>query len=200
MRIPFFDRLDLWVTKALLILVGVVVPLYSVGWPLARWLQDKPLHWELEGLGPTSVPDRLVAQEGVTLRGADTVVVHIADAGAGPWLASLLPGAVLSVTVGLGAWLLLRLVRRIEQGQPFVSASATSLRLLAATVLVGSLAVSLGLGVAEAVISQRALDGADPVFGFEVSFVAFVGALLMLALAEAFAQGVRLQEDVEGLV
>lgn len=200
MRIPFFDRLDFWMTKGVLILVGVAVPLYSVGWPLASWLQDKPLRWELEGLGPTSVPDRLVAQDGVTLRGADTVVVRITDAGAGPWLASLLPGVVLSIAVGLGAWLLLRLVRRIEQGQPFVSASATSLRLLGATVLVGSLAVSLGLGVAEAVISQRALDGADPVFGFEVSFLAFVSALLMLALAEAFAQGVRLQEDVEGLV
>ncbi len=32
------------------------------------------------------------------------------------------------------------------------------------------------------------------------SFVPLVAGLLVLALAEAFAQGVRMQDDVEGLV
>jgi hypothetical protein len=200
MRLPFFDRLDFLMTKALLAIVGVGVPVISIGWPLVSWLRDEPLRWTLDGLGVTTVPDRLVPLGGVSLRGADTITVRIEDAGAGAWMATLLPGLLLSVAVGLVAWLLLRVVQRIERSEPFVSASAVALRLVGATILLGSLAVSLGLGAADVVITGRALEGADPDFGFEVNFIAFVAALLMLALAEAFAQGARLQKDVEGLV
>lgn len=200
MRLPLFDRVDFWTTKLLLALVGVAMPVFSVGWPLVSWLRDQPLRWDLEGFGPTTAPDRLVPQDGVMLRGAETVVVRIDHAGAGAWLATLLPGLILSIAVGLVAWLLLRLVRRIELGQPFVAASATSLRLVGTTVLLGSVAVSLGVGLADTVVTQRAFDGVADTFGFDVPFMAVIIALLLLALAEAFAQGVRLQDDVDGLV
>lgn len=198
-----FDRMDFFLTKALLAIVAVAVPVFSIGLPLAGWVRNRPLEWQLDGpdgLEATAVPDRLVAQDGVSLRGAESVVVRIEEAGAGPWVSVLLPGVLLSLAVGLAAWLLLRLLQRIEQREPFAAASATACRLLGATILLGSLAVSLALGLADAVIAQRALDGAALGFAFEVPFVAFVAALLMLALAEAFAQGARLQHDVEGLV
>lgn len=200
MRFPLFDRLDLWMTKALLAVVGVAVPLFSIGLPVVTWLRGGPLRWQLDGLGGHGAPQGLVPGDGVTLRSTDTVTVRIHEAGVEPWLASLLPGVLGSIAVAVAVWLLLRLVRRIEQGKPFVVASATALRLLGATILLGSLAVSLGVGVADAVITQRAVDGAVFSFAFEMPFLAFVAALVTLALAEAFVQGSRLQEDVEGLV
>jgi hypothetical protein len=200
MHLPVFDRMDFWLTKAVLALVGVAVPVLAVGLPLTTWWRGEPLRWDLDGLGDSGAPEGLVPAEGVRLRTTHAVVVQIDDPGTVPWLASLLPGVLLSVAVGLAVWLLLRLVRRIEQGKPFVVASAMALRLLGATILLGSLAVSLGLGVADSVIGQRAVDGADLLFTFEVPFLAFIGALVTLALAEAFVQAARLQDDVEGLV
>lgn len=116
-----------------------------------------------------------------------------------PMIAAVALGVPLASVVVLGAWLLLRLVRRIELDQPFVAASAQTLRLLSMIVLVGSLAVTLCTGIADSVVTQRALHDVVS-FGFAVPFVAVVAAFLTLALAEAFAQCVGLQDDVEGLV
>ncbi len=59
--------------------------------------------------------------------------------------------------------------------------------------------MSLCTGVADSVVTSRALRDVVS-FGFTVPFVPIIAAFLVLALAEAFAQGVRLQDDVEGLV
>lgn len=200
MRLEMFDRIDFLLTKALLAVVGVAVPMFSLGLPLLTWLRNRPLRWELDGLGVTEVPIGLVPHDGVTLLGTESIAVRIEDAGTSAWMASLLPGALLSVAVGIAAWLLLRLVQRIEKGKPFVAASAVALRLLGATIVLGSLAVSLGLGFADAVIARRALEVEQLSMSLEMPLVAFIVALLVLAVAEAFAQGARLQDDVEGLV
>lgn len=199
MKMLSFDRTDFLLTKVMIVAVAVGIPLASVGAPLVGWATGRSLIWEVAGTRATSVPADLATRVGVEARGTDTLALRIDGAGAGTWLATLLPGLALSVAVALGAWLFLRLVQRIERGQPFVAASARSLRLLSITILVGSLAVSLCTGVADSVVTERALRDVVS-FGFTVPFVAVIAAFLVLALAEAFAQGVRLQDDVEGLV
>lgn len=200
MRLPLFDRVDFLFTKALLILVAVAVPVFALGVPLGRWLSGRSLTWELEGVGATTVPDRLVPGAGVSLTGSETVAVRIEEAGAGPWLVSLVPGLLISLAVVLGVWLTLRLVRSIEQRRPFVQASAHALRWVGALLLLAPVLVGLGTGIADAVIAERALQ--DDVFSLTLSiaFLPVLAGLLVLAVGEAFAQGVRLQEDVEGLV
>ena len=199
MKLPTFDRTDFLLTKLMIAAVAVGVPLASVGTPLARWATGQALHWQVPGPGATRVPADLALRAGADARGTDTLLLRINGAGTGTWLATLLPALALSVTVVLGAWLLLRLVQRIEHGQPFVAASAQALRLLSMVVLVGSLAVAFCTGVADSVVTERALRDVVS-FGFTVPFVSVIAAFLVLALAEAFAQGVRLQDDVEGLV
>lgn len=199
MKLLRFDRTDFLLTRLMIAAVGVGVPLVSVGAPLVRWATGRALHWQVSGPDATTVPVDLATRAGVDARGTDSLGLRIDGAGTGTWLATLLPGIALSVSVVLGAWLLLRLVQSIELGQPFVAASAQALRLLSMIVLVGSLAVALCTGVADAVVTQRALRDVVS-FGFTVPFVAVIAAFLILALAEAFAQGVRLQDDVEGLV
>ena len=124
MKLLSFDRTDFLLTKLMIAAVAVGVPLASVVAPLVRWATGRALHWEVAGTSATSVPADLATRVGVEARGTDTLALRIDGAGAGTWLATLLPGLALSVAVALGAWLLLRLVQRIEDGQPFVAASA----------------------------------------------------------------------------
>lgn len=118
MKLLRFDRTDFLLTRLMIAAVGVGVPLVSVGAPLVRWATGRALHWQLSGLDATTVPADLATRAGVDARGTDSLGLSIDGADTSTWLATLLPGIALSVSVVLGAWLLLRLVQSIELGQP----------------------------------------------------------------------------------
>ena len=198
MRAPRFDRSDFVLTKGLLVLLALGLPALTVGGPLVAWWRGRPLTWELDGLSATLVPPDLRPSSGVRLSGTGTVGVSIPSAATSTWLASLLPGLALSATGLVIAWQLLRVVRRIEQRRAFVASTASAFRVIALALFLGSLVLAVAQGVADAQISQRALSMGD--FEVTVPLLPSVGALLVLALAEAFGQGARLQDDVEGLV
>lgn len=116
MKLLRFDRTDFLLTRLMIAAVGVGVPLVSVGAPLVRWATGRALHWQLSGLDATTVPADLATRAGVDARGTDSLGLSID--GADTWLATLLPGIALSISVVLGAWLLLRLAQSIELGLP----------------------------------------------------------------------------------
>ncbi|MCW2817927.1 MAG: hypothetical protein JWR42_714 [Marmoricola sp.] len=180
--------------------VGVGVPVVTVLVPLGVWISGGPLAYDLTGVGRASLRAGLHLDHGVSLRGGSTVGVRIEEAGATTWLASLLPGMLLSALAVTVAVLLFRLVQRIQAGTPFVAASASSLRLIGLTLEASTLIMGVGNGIAGSVVHARALTATELRLSFDFSLVPVIAGLLVLALAEAFAQGVRMQDDVEGLV
>ena len=199
MKQPQFDRIDYALTLALLVLVSLVTPLILVLLPLLQWLGGSDFHWTLTDVGTPSSPTGLSPADDVTLTGGGSVDVHIVQAGATVWLVSLLPALLVSVAVVLVCWQLFRLVLQIERRRPFVDASISALRLIAVTVAVASVGYGLARAFADSVMAARAFTE-DVGTSFTLPFIWLLAALLILVVAEAFAQGARLQEDVEGLV
>jgi len=112
--------------------------------------------------------------------------------------------AVFGLAVGVGAWLLRPVLGSLAAGRPFGSGNARRLAGVAAAVVaagsIGPLLPQLG---SLTVLDRLALVGPDSPFvmGLTFSFTTslLVGGLL-LVMAEAFRQGERISDDVEGLV
>jgi len=199
-----FDRWDFLGTKVLLMLVAVVTPLVTVVLPVVTWLTGGALVWEGEVGSPAALqqPD-VVALGGADLRWPGTATVSLPDADTAVWLASLLPGLVVSLTTVTVALLMSWLLRRIQRGDAFVAASVTVLRLVGLTLVVGSLVTRASSAIADASVQSSAV-GTNPYVTVTLSLsapLAFIlVGLLVAAVAEAFAHGARLADDVAGLV
>lgn len=202
MSVLSFNRWDYLATKVLVGGAVLVTAATAVIAPLIQWLRDEPLHWDLTVAHDAPVPRGVEAQAGVTLSGTDGLRVTLPQADAGPWIASLLPGALLAVAVAVVGWLLLRLLRATEAGQPFTRQTVRSLRVIAITVFVATLAITFAEAVADSVIAGAALLDSVSTVGltFSIPLVPLAFCVLLTALAEAFARGAVLQDDVEGLV
>ena len=107
---------------------------------------------------------------------------------------------VLGVTALAALALLLQVVRTLRQGDPFVRANARRLRRVAAVVAVGGTASELltSFGTIAVLAADTVADRVVP--AVEISFVPAVAGLVMGLLAEVFAQGADLRDDVDGLV
>lgn len=195
-RLLTFDRADFLGTRILLWLVLLGAPAVCVVLPALRWAAGEPLTWTV-GVDQPQAP----VAGGAEVLGSD-LAVSVPDADTGTWLATLLPGLVLSLAVAAGCWLLLRLLGRIQRGEPFVTASVWSLRGVAGLLIITPLPVAVASGLAGSRVAEAALT--DPHDGFVVDLagvvVACLTGLLVGAVAEAFARGVQVQRDVEGLV
>lgn len=148
------------------------------GLPERTWLQfgtgEFPLQWHVFSL---SWPLRLLTE-------ASTSLLLACLAGAG--------------------FLLARVVRSIRLGEPFAAANPGRLRVIAALVLVGGIgsqyvegftriALLEDTGAADALTSPLEISAS-----LDLSWVFLAGVTLVLA--QAFARGRALTEDVEGLV
>jgi hypothetical protein len=110
--------------------------------------------------------------------------------------------------IGLAAiWLVWGVARSTRVSDPFGAANVRRLRLLAFLILVGATVLPLlGSGLQDALFStanatgSRLEDGAVGTGGVAFSTAPLVAGLLVLVLAEVFAHGVRLREDVEATV
>jgi len=85
-------------------------------------------------------------------------------------------------------------------GNPFVWANVRRLRIIATLIMVAPV-VEMWSGVAEMELVSRTLNEFS-MFSWDASwmFPAFGIGLMLFVLAEVFAAGIRLREDVEGLV
>jgi hypothetical protein len=96
-------------------------------------------------------------------------------------------------------WLLRGLLRSVRDGDPFDAANVRRLRALAVVVLAGiPAALLVSSWFADELADRLGLQGS----GVEVSLPgnALLGGLALFVLAEVFASGVRLREDLEGTV
>ena len=107
---------------------------------------------------------------------------------------------VLGVTALAALALLLLVVRTLRRGDPFVRANARRLRSVAVVVAVGGTASELlrGWGTIGVLSADTVSDRV--VVGVEISLIPLVAGLVLGLLAEVFAQGADLRDDVDGLV
>ena len=100
-------------------------------------------------------------------------------------------------------WLLRGLIRSVREGDPFGSANVQRLRRLGLLLVVGAPVVelvnwALRLSLANTLPQDEFGNVGFP--GFTVPFVVPLAGLGAFILAEVFAHGVRLREDVEGTI
>ena len=203
-RLFTFDRWDFLFTKGFILLAALLVPLFTLLVPAARWAQNKPLEW----VGPTGLDQQVrsaeaIAKSGVEAYWADQAVVKITDAPTDVWLASLLPGVVLTLATLSICWFLYRLITGIQSEREFTSASVWALRGIALSLLLGAAVFTVVTGLADDIVMNSAVNGLEtPLITISIvgPIVISVCALLIAAIAEAFAHGSNMQEDVEGLV
>ena len=151
----------------------------------------------LEVTGP--LPDALARPaEGVIGPLSGTVTVQ--DPGAHVYALDLLPLLLALTVTTAAAVLLLGVARGLRAGDPFTTANARRLTSLAVLVMDGGGAVQWFNAISQDALLAAALPGQDRVAVFEISFWHLPAGSLVFFLAEVFARGARLREDVEGLV
>ncbi len=124
--------------------------------------------------------------------------VLVDDAPFGLWLVTI--GTILLTwALVLGFLLALRsLLARAEVGQPFSPHSVRSLRRMALVIGPGVLLVELGRYTA-GTLAVEAGGGTEAV-GWGIPWPWLVAALVLLALAEVWRYGIRLEKEAEGVV
>lgn len=96
---------------------------------------------------------------------------------------------------------LAQLLKRAAAGNPFARESVRSLRVIAAAVVVGGTIVPWLVGVStQSVVEVQLGPGSVPLDPAGPRLWPCLMALLLLALAEVWRVGIRLQEDAEGTV
>ncbi len=191
-----FDGTDHKGLKGLLWAAALVVLVLEVLAPVVAGIAGEPVHARvrtnvaLGGLAP-----------GVTVDNPSQVLVAIADPTLAQRVLVSLPGALVAVAVLLVVRLLLGLLGDLRD-EPFTMENVRRLRGVAVVVGMGAVIVSLAQAVCDLVLSDRALLGQDESWVFELSlpFGYLAVMLVVAAIAEAFRHGVRLRDDVEGLV
>ena len=200
-----FSRFDFVVTRGILGLVALATPVLTLAVPVWSWVGGRPLTWtadvdpsnaQLSGFGSTAT--------GTEVDWNGTALISLAHASTSVRIYTLAPAVLLCLAVVAVALLLIRLTGRVQRSEAFVTDSVRSLRLIAWTIIMGWLATSLAGNVASAAVLDAAFPDQPPT----LTLTPFSGAgLLMLltgmlvgVIAEAFAQGTRLANDVDGLV
>jgi hypothetical protein len=156
-----------------------------------------PIHAELPQEQVKSLP------RGVRLTHDPQVTLEVKDPSATQLL--LYTGMSVGPFVLLGAalWLLRGLARSVREGDPFGHTNVQRLRKLGFLLVVGAPVVevinyALRLSLANTLPPNAFGDVGFP--GFNFPFALLLAGLGAFILAEVFAHGVRLREDVEGTV
>lgn len=199
-RLLTFDRADYRLTKVLMILVAVGAPVLLLCWPVYDALAGNPLRVTL----PASNLEPLGAADGVTVTPWGRVAVEVADAPLTAWVLSLLPAVVVTFAIWTALVLLWRIVAAAAAGRPFTVDAVHCLRGIALVVFLGAALHWLVAGFVDAALSRRFLPGEEATLFVSTTGsgpLVVVGAALLFAMvAEAFARGVVLEDDLEGVV
>lgn len=194
---PKFDRLDRVGLRAVLWVVGLLSVVEGVVAPLVNWVTTGPL----EGVVQADVAVRGMVT-GASVDNPIAVPVTLADPTAGQRVFTALPGLLTAAAVLLVVWLLDRLLRDLGSGDPFTKRNVRRLNLIALTVGLGSAVVTGANVIADLMLSDSVLTDEVVTRAFAVQLpFGFLGVMLVVAaIAEAFRHGVRLRDDVDGLV
>jgi Protein of unknown function (DUF2975) len=168
--------------------IGLVHDLVSGG--------SVPIHAELEHVRVSSLPGlRIVAGPDAT--------IEIHDATAEQHLLSAATSVGPALLLGIALWLLRGLARSVREGEPFGDANVRRLRRLGFLLVVGGSVVALvdwALRLALANTLPPSAFGGVGLDGFRFPFPLLLAGLGAFILAEVFARGVALREDVEATI
>ena len=127
------------------------------------------------------------------------VTVHIRDASAKQQTLALVRDLAPIVLFGLGMWLLRGLLVSVRRGDPFSERNVWRLRGIGA-LLILVLPVDIARHSLDNALAATVPDLHEWPNGGSFLLTQIAAGLVVLALAEVFAYGVRLREDVEGTV
>lgn len=187
----------------IVLMVGAVLTLIgTIGLPIVEWVSHDPLEWTGRVANARSLPADLAGpSDGVRLAWDGTAAITLEDPTARDRLMALLPGAVAGGAIVAVLLLLIGLLNRIQAGSPFVPASVRTLRIIAVVIaLAGAVVPILDMAASTHIVGTAVADASSPPPTAFLNFAWFAVALLLYSLAEAFAHGVRMARDVEGLV
>lgn len=196
-----FDRGDFIATKLVLVVVTLATAAGTIGSGALAWLRGDPLEASVD-TGTHGAGGALAPRDGVRLEWSSNADVTIPDASASTWLVTMLPGIAVTLAVTLAAALLWLVVSRIQRDAPFDAVSVRLLRGLAVVGLVYAFVSPTLHAASNSVLLRAAVEepGKHFEFGFGVQITVLAASLVCATMAEAFAVGVRMQRDVEGLV
>ena len=157
-------------------------------------------------------PQEAVAHQGVRPRALESLppevirpatvplTIRIRNADGYQLLLSTGRDLILIVWIAVFLWLVRRLLLSVREGDPFTAANVRRLRIMGFLLLVG-LPLANGLSqVLDARLAETSPSGRlGTVFNLELGPGPLV-ALGVFVLAEVFAHGARLREDVEGTI
>lgn len=158
-----------------------------------RALQGRTL--EVHG----TLPDDLAPATDL-VRGPLTGTVVVQDPSATQYGWDLLPSAVLLLLAVVLARLLLGVAHSLRAGDPFTTANASRLRVLGILLVVGGTFLPIFQSIAFEGVLDPLLPSGPRSWTLDLSLLPVVSGMLVFFLAEVFARGARLREDVEGLV
>lgn len=201
-RILTFDRADFIATKVLIMAIALGSLVITLIWPVISWLRGEPLRWVVAVDVAAGMPDELTTTSNTVAQWNGEVLVTLSQASTTTWLATLLPGLILTTAVALAAVQLLGLLRDIQAREPFVVASVRRLRILALILIVAPMLSVAADAISSAAVTSAAFVDAPFALLFTANepFIAIGAGLMVAALAEAFARGAELRADVDGLV
>lgn len=127
-----------------------------------------------------------------------TVDIGVAHPGAGIWALVALRLAAQAALVLGGLWLLRLLLAEAIAGRPFGAKSVRLLQLASGLLVAYWTVVEILRAPLTIAIIERA--GGDGSFSTSLSFLPLIAALGLLALAEIWRHGHRLQRDAEGTI
>lgn len=131
--------------------------------------------------------------------GIADVPVHIEDASTKQEMVALARDLLPVVLIAIGLWTIRRILRSVRDADPFIEANVRRLRLIAVLLMFVPFVVGIRhyLDNALAASVPRLTNWPN---GEGLSLNGPAAGLIVLVLAEVFAHGVRLREDVEGTI
>jgi hypothetical protein len=184
--------------------IVVVVGLVLVAHRLFGFLQDSGTLTLPASVSVNDVP----LPEAFEIAGPLPVNVDLADPSLTQRLIASVPVLVWWVLTVAGLWLLRKVARSAAKGDPFQVSNVTRLRWLGALFLLGfPIATTVASYFTDLLFSAEVWTGGPlPPGGIEtgfqivVSVPAIMAAVCLFALAEVFAYGARLREDVDATI
>lgn len=191
-----FDRADRWSLAVVLGLVSIVAAVTTVVGPLAGWAKGEALR--VPFFSEVDVP----ALSGTGLgHGLGEYDLIIPDPTTAQRLLDLVPGLAWLALVVAACWLVLRVMGDVGRADPFQLRNVRRLRQLAALLAIGWPVLWIAQAtIAFAILTDLDLGDVGPRAMVTFPLLPVLVGLVVALLAEAFKAGIRLREDVDGLV
>ena len=178
----------------LLIGISVATVVFVVGAAVIGGNHEVLAHQEVRTQQVASLPSEVTKPQVVP------VTIHIRNADASQMLLYFARGLIQIIPWLVLLWLMRRLLLSVREGDPFTAANVRRLRTIGFLLLFG-----YPLSIFLSQIIEAQLASSSPVGELGTSFPGDFGpgpvvALGVFVLAQVFAHGVRLREDVEGTV